>query len=811
MSEEDMAGASKELDPSKPSPHVGSYGSVGSWIYSLAKKIIVVGTVYFVGYMGWSVAWLIAPLFLSVARDEWRKESDMRRNIAKASALASEKDVILARLDDLPAWVFFPDIERAEWLNRILRQVWPNVNHYARGLIKDSIEPSVAAALAKYKLHGFKFDRLILGTIPPRIGGVKVYDRNVDRNEVIMDMDIFYAGNCDITFVLGGIKGGIRDFQIHGMVRVVLKPLISKIPLFGGIQVFFLNNPSIDFNLVGVADLLDMPGLSDLLRRIIVEQVAAMMVLPNKMAIQMSDEIPAQTLKMPEPEGVLRIHVVEAKHLMKKDIGVLGKGKSDPYAIVTVGAQEFRTQTIDNTVDPKWDYWCEMAIEDGNSSLLAILLYDKDRTADESLGRATVEVNSVAKKGQIDTWLTLEQAKHGMVHLRMTWLTLTSNPNDLQAALEETQLLRVTSMSTALLTIFIDSAKNLPQARVQSKPDPYVVASVGKNSEQTQVQMRTDCPVWEQGYTFLVANPDNDGVYLKIVDHKTGNEIGKFAYALSGLLELPNMQIENEPFTLQKSGPESKIILSMSLRILKYDGPVASSDVSESGDGDAVEQGNLSRSSSVRSSHKKSDSSSDKAPPSPAHSIRKQDSIRSNKAPIALDEELEPLVEKTEAPTYVESIPGSPKLSGLVHRTPSVTSTSGAHDLGRIQLTLRYSVQRQRLVVIVHKIMHIPLKDPSNIPDPYVKLYLLPSRSKDSKRKTAVIKDNCNPVFDESFEYIISQGELSTTQLEVTVATQKGFLSGGSPVIGQVILDLNDYDLSQASTHWLDLCPEFKS
>lgn len=45
---------------------------------------------------------------------------------------------------------------------------------------------------------------------------------------------------------------------------------------------------------------------------------------------------------------------------MKKDIGVLGKGKSDPYAIIKVGAQSFRTQTIDNTVDPKWDYWCEV-------------------------------------------------------------------------------------------------------------------------------------------------------------------------------------------------------------------------------------------------------------------------------------------------------------------------------------------------------------------------------------------------------------------------------------------------------------------
>lgn len=48
--------------------------------------------------------------------------------------------------------------------------------------------------------------------------------------------------------------------QIHGMVRVVMRPLITKMPLVGGLQVFFLNNPSIDFNLVGAADVLDMPG-----------------------------------------------------------------------------------------------------------------------------------------------------------------------------------------------------------------------------------------------------------------------------------------------------------------------------------------------------------------------------------------------------------------------------------------------------------------------------------------------------------------------------------------------------------------------
>jgi len=87
-----------------------------------------------------------------------------------------------------------------------------------------------------------------------------------------------------------------------------------------------------------------MLGLSDILRRIIVEQVAALMVLPNKLPIILSEEIEALSLKMPEPEGVLRVHVVEAKNLMKMDIGMLGKGKSDPYAIITVGAQQFRTQ-----------------------------------------------------------------------------------------------------------------------------------------------------------------------------------------------------------------------------------------------------------------------------------------------------------------------------------------------------------------------------------------------------------------------------------------------------------------------------------
>lgn len=65
--------------------------------------------------------------------------------------------------------MFFPDVERAEWINKILRQVWPNVNHYAKELIKETIEPAVAESLASYKLNGFQFQKMILGSIVSKL------------------------------------------------------------------------------------------------------------------------------------------------------------------------------------------------------------------------------------------------------------------------------------------------------------------------------------------------------------------------------------------------------------------------------------------------------------------------------------------------------------------------------------------------------------------------------------------------------------------------------------------------------------------
>lgn len=303
--------------------------------------------------------------------------------------------------------------------------------------------------------------------------------------------------------------------------------------------------------------------------------------------------------------------------------------------------------------------------------------------------------------------------------------------------------------------------------------------------------MRTDSPVWEQGYTFLVANPENDTLQLKVMDQKTQNEIGKFTYIIAHLMDKHNMEVITQPFQLQKSGPESKVIMSLSLRVLKRSEPVAEElpeKVDESNDGPS------------------------KTP------LKKQDSHVSRSSINADAGNVEePFYASTNVSAKLANVPPSPTASrssdksvSSLERNPSIKSFgSNSSSLGDINMTVQYSIQRQRLIVIIHKIRNIPLKDPSNIPDPYVKLYLLPGRNKDSKRKTNVIKDNCNPTFDATFEYLISTPELNSSSLEVTVATQKVI---GSPILGMVKVDLDDPEVQGAGKNtWWSLMPEFKS
>ena len=157
-----------------------------------------------------------------------------------------------------------------------------------------------------------------------------------------------YAGDCDIQVRIKGLNAGIKDFQVYGVLRIELKPLIKEMPLIGCISFYFLKNPIIEYNFTNVGNFLDIPGLryvnnrtctwshyrtnqfvcSEILRKGIRDQLAKLIVLPNKYVFPLVPDFQASAIKFTQPIGVLRLQVIEARSLKKSDVGMLGKGNN---------------------------------------------------------------------------------------------------------------------------------------------------------------------------------------------------------------------------------------------------------------------------------------------------------------------------------------------------------------------------------------------------------------------------------------------------------------------------------------------------
>ena len=87
----------------------------GDTVFKIIRRFCVKSVawlgIYVLGYYGFSIAWLLTPLLLTVYRQQWKKERDFRLSAARQAALTNEKAMIESRIkiEDLPSWVFFPD------------------------------------------------------------------------------------------------------------------------------------------------------------------------------------------------------------------------------------------------------------------------------------------------------------------------------------------------------------------------------------------------------------------------------------------------------------------------------------------------------------------------------------------------------------------------------------------------------------------------------------------------------------------------------------------------------------------------------
>lgn len=121
--------------------------------------------------------------------------------------------------------------------------------------------------------------------------------------------------------------------------------------------------------------------------------------------------------------GTVKVTVVEAQELLGKDFW----GNSDPYAVLKLEGKEFRSPTLENNLNPRFNYTAEFEVTHP-SAQLELTLWDDDfgRSKDDFLGRVFVDIATLPDTGQEqDKWFTLQKRSkrshvRGRVRLRLS-------------------------------------------------------------------------------------------------------------------------------------------------------------------------------------------------------------------------------------------------------------------------------------------------------------------------------------------------------------------------------------------------------
>uniref|UniRef100_A0AAZ3QH51 Extended synaptotagmin-like protein 1a n=1 Tax=Oncorhynchus tshawytscha TaxID=74940 RepID=A0AAZ3QH51_ONCTS len=848
----DSALPEEKQPPKPPGQHAVSV------LWSFGKCLATLLPVYLAGYFGFSITLVLFGLMVYMGWTHSRNEKVMRLRSAMY-VLENERAYATARAfrskRELPPWVNFPDVEKVEWMNKILQQAWPFVGQYLEKLLVETIAPVIRAS--NTHLQTLSFTKVNLGDKALKVVGVKAHTEH-DKRQVLLDLYISYAGDVEINVEIKKYfcKAGVKGVQLHGMLRVILEPLIGDVPLVGAVTMFFIRRPKLDINWTGLTNLLDIPGLNAMSDTKIMDAIASYLVLPNRLTIPLVADLHVAQLRSPLPRGVVRIHLLEAEELTAKDTVIKGiiDGKSDPYAVLRVGTQTFTSHTVDSNLNPQWREMYEVIVHEVPGQELEVEVFDKDQNQDDFLGRYPVfPCDQVIQRNQNMTCKTADPP------------------------------------SAAILAVYLDRAQDLPMKKGNKDPSPMVQLSVEDTTKESKTCYLTTDPVWEVAFTFYIQDPRKQEISIQVKDDDRALSLGSLSIPLSRLLASPDLSMD-QWFQLDNSGQASRIYINAVLRVLYLNedasptSPVSPHPLSPgSGQGDGgisseVGPGGVSGApkpvpTRPQQTTPDSDFASEgvlhihlveasnliakdnfmggmvKGKSDPYVKIRvggvtfRSHTIKENLNPYwnelyeiiltqlpgqeiqfeLFDKDLDQddfLVPSAAVLfVYVERAHSLPVRPGA--RCPAVCSHAAAvvvlevllQQGDQIKILHLYGASEHCAVQCPHAVSHpvcslfafrgLPAcgsaKDGS---DPYVSFILLPDKNRITKRKTITKKRDLNPEFNERFDFDFSLEESMQRRLDLTVKNNVSFMSRERELIGKLQLDLDQMDLKSGNAQW---------
>eukprot|EP00756_Hemistasia_phaeocysticola_P061405 Hpha_TRINITY_DN4886_c0_g1::TRINITY_DN4886_c0_g1_i1::g.20222::m.20222 len=249
---------------------------------------------------------------------------------------------------------------------------------------------------------------------------------------------------------------------------MVMRPMLAGLPFLGGMEIMFINPPEIDLDFRGIANVADVPGLNERVRKVMRDGVSGVLALPYRIGLPFAfrhPDVDPSSHTYPLPEGILRLRCVKALGLRSADLG----GKSDPYVQINVGVQCQRTPVKNNTLNPIWEKDASTMdfVVFSQEQWVQFSLYDHDAaSSDDVLGHvrfATVrELRALTQGGSAD--LEIEGGS-GTLEICAQWRVFEKEAPDTCE----------TGPSTSLMRVFLRELKGLP---VAAKLAPFKIKAV---------------------------------------------------------------------------------------------------------------------------------------------------------------------------------------------------------------------------------------------------------------------------------------------------------------------------------------------
>ncbi|XP_047484214.1 extended synaptotagmin-1-like [Penaeus chinensis] len=455
-----------------------------------------------------------------------------------------DKKIALARTDaatfkalyedagiELPPWITFPEEERAEWLNKIINQLWPKFEEYAKDYCKYIIQPYYAT---QPDFIDFKFSKIHLGDVAPMVTGVKVHN-STSRHRITIDVNIVFTGNNSFEVSVNGIKAGIKEFKISGQMRIVLSPLSNHSPFIRGFQAFFLRKPDFHFKFTKVAKPLNN------FEAVFGDWMLKTWVFPKKYC-SVNDTL--DQMPVLQVQGVIRLTSVRAEGLASKA----------SHCTITLRAQKHTTGKTRGSCNPKWndlsyEYW----VENRDSEVVEFEIYDGNNV----IGCCELDVQKIYEGIEEANPIQLTDATSGRLYINATWYDLKNEDIPFETV--------EGSFHTAVLVVWVDSVKGLT-----GKPNPIVRLRVGDvaRPQETREEQKANNPVFEEDFILFVKDPRTEKLKVEVIDMKTGQSLGALEFSVVDLLRQPNLEILEKEYSLDESS--ASIQLSMSLRTELY-------------------------------------------------------------------------------------------------------------------------------------------------------------------------------------------------------------------------------------------------